>query len=392
MGVFISKRHLRYMTASVTILMGLSFAVYLTARSPGYQVESGFPRMVYVPGYSKGPAVTADSAVLIDEESGAILYAKNEHIRRAPASTTKIVTALLAIEYGKMNETVTVSPRAASVGGTSIWLRPGDKLMLAEMVKGVLMRSGNDGSAAIAEHLAGSEREFAVIMTAKAREMGALNTQFRNAHGLKAVGHFSTAYDLAALARNAMQNKIFASLVSTRESQLSWEEKEQVRVLRNTNRLLWTLDGADGIKTGTTSQAGKCLVASATRGNRRLIAVVLHSDDRWGDAARLLEYGFQSFSLCWGARAGQTVAAVPVKGGSVSELKLVPRTALCVPVRSDGSDSVQRVLEIPEQIKAPIRKGAAIGRVSLMSGDTELYSVDLVAAHAVKRHFLWWNW
>lgn len=380
------------MTASVTILIGLSFTIYLAVRSTGYQVAPGFPRMVYVPGYYEGPAITADSAVLIDEESGAIMYARNEHIKRAPASTTKIVTALLAIEYGKMNEIVTVSPRAASVGGTSIWLRPGDKLTLGEMVKGILMCSGNDGSAAIAEHLAGTEREFAAIMTVKAREMGALNTQFRNAHGLRAIGHFSTAYDLAALARNAMQNKIFASLVSTRESQLSWEEKEQVRALRNTNRLLWTLDGADGVKTGTTSQAGKCLVASATRGGRRLIAVVLHSDDRWGDAARLLEYGFRNFSLCWGAREGQVVGCVPVKGGSVSELMLVPRTALCVPVRSNGSNSVQRVLEIPEQISAPIRKGAVIGRIFLMSGDSELYAVDLVAAHPVKRRFLWWNW
>ena len=149
------------------------------------------------------------------------------NIRRAPASTTKIVAALLAIEYGKMNEIVTVSPRAASVGGTSIWLRPGDKLMLSELIKGILMRSGNDGSTAIAEHLAGSEREFAAIMTMKAREMGALNTQFRNAHGLRAAGHYSTAYDLAVLARNAMQNKTFASLVSTRESQLTWEEKNR---------------------------------------------------------------------------------------------------------------------------------------------------------------------
>lgn len=380
------------MTASVTILIGLSFTIYLAVRSTDYQVEAGFPRMVYVPGYYEGPVVTADSAVLIDEESGAILYAKNEHIRRAPASTTKIVTAMLAIEYGKMNEIVTVSPRAASVGGTSIWLRPGDKLMLAEMVKGILMRSGNDGSAAIAEHLAGTERDFAAIMTVKAREMGALNTQFRNAHGLRAVGHFSTAYDLAVLARNAMQNRIFASLVSTRESQLSWEEKEQVRALRNTNRLLWTLDGADGIKTGTTSQAGRCLVASATRGGRRLIAVVLHSDDRWGDAVRLLEYGFQNFSLCWGARAGQVVARVPVKGGDARELMLVPRTTLCVPVRNNDSNTVQRILEIPEAINAPIRKGAVVGRVSLMSGDSELYSVDLIAANAVKRHFLWWKW
>ncbi|MGI5852834.1 MAG: D-alanyl-D-alanine carboxypeptidase family protein [Bacillota bacterium] len=390
--MFISKKRLRYMTASVTILVGLSFTIYLAVRNTGYQVEAGFPRMVYVPGYYEGPKVTADSAVLIDEESGAIMFAKNEHIRRAPASTTKIVTALLAIEYGKMNEIVTVSPRAASVGGTSIWLRPGDKLMLSELIKGILMRSGNDGSTAIAEHLAGSEREFAAIMTMKAREMGALNTQFRNAHGLRAAGHYSTAYDLAVLARNAMQNKTFASLVSTRESQLTWEEKEQVRALRNTNRLLWTLDGADGVKTGTTNQAGRCLVASATRGGRRLIAVVLHSDDRWGDAIRLLEYGFQNFSLCWGAREGQVVARVPVKGGNTRELWLVPRSALCVPVRNDDSSSVRRVLEVPEQVSAPIRKGAVVGRVSLVSGDSELYSVDLIAANAVKRRFLWWKW
>lgn len=388
----VPSRTVRAVLFGVAGFFGLSLSVFLAAHSPGYRVEPGYPALIYVPGYSDGPRVTAESAVLIDEESGAILFAKGEHVRRAPASTTKILTALLAVTYGRLNDTVIVSRRAALVGGSTIGLRAGDRIRLGELLKGVLMCSGNDGSVAVAEHLAGSEMEFARRMTVKAHEMGALNSQFKNAHGLTAVGHYSTAYDLALLARQAMQLPTFARLVTTRQAQMAWEERGKMAWLNNTNKLLWTLEGADGVKTGTTSRAGKCLVASASRGRRRLIAVVLHSYDRWGDAARLLEYGFESFRLCWGAREGQAVASVQVKGGRIGHITLVPRAPLCVPVRAGRESDIRRVIEVPRVMRAPLRPGLPAGRMALYDGDQELCATDLIVPTEIRRRFLWWVW
>lgn len=390
--MYVSRRVLRFVLFGTVALFGLSLSVYLASNSPNYRVEPGYPTLIYVPGYREGPRVTAESAVLIDESSGAILYAKNEHARRAPASTTKILTALLAIKYGNLSDMVTVSRRAAWVGGSTIGLHAGERVSLGELLKGVLMSSGNDGSVAVAEHLAGTESEFAKRMTIKAREMGALNTQFKNAHGLTAVGHYTTAYDLALLAREAMKDPVFARLVMTRRAEMVWENRRKMCWLNNTNLLLWTLEGADGVKTGTTSVAGKCLVASASRGRRRLIAVVLRSYDRWGDAARLLEYGFDSFQLCWGARAGQAVAAVRVRGGHVGRMTLVPRTPVCIPVRAGQAGAVRRVIEIPRELKAPLRAGTAVGRIGLYVGDQELCASDLVLPTAIRRRFLWRIW
>lgn len=390
--MYLSYPKLRIALFGVLAVAGLSLSLILGMQVRDYRVEPGFPRLVYVPGYQEGPRISADSAVLIDEESGAILYARAEHVRRAPASTTKILTALIAIEYGDLNSVVTISRRAASISGTSLHLRTGDRMTLGELVKGVLMCSGNDGSASVAEHLAGTESEFARRMTAKAHELGALNSQFKNAHGLRAVGHYSTAYDLALLARHAMQNPVFAGLVGTREATLSWEDREECRKINNTNRLLWTLEGADGVKTGTTNQAGKCLVASATRNQRRLIAVVLHSGDRWGDAARLLEHGFGRYTLAWGARENVPVAVVPVKGGHVRQVPLIARNPVCMPVPVDQIGEIRQVIEVPRELKAPLRPGQIVGKVGLYLGDLELITSDLIVKHPVKRRFLWWTW
>lgn len=391
--MYMSGRSLRLTALIVVLLAGVLFSLRTTVRqSASYRVQAGYPSLVYVPGYEKGPWVTADSAVLIDQESGAILYAKAEHVRRAPASTTKILTALLAISYGKMEDVVVVSRRAASTPGSSVYLRPGDRLTLGELLKGVLMCSGNDGSVAVAEHLAGSEAEFARRMTIKARELGAMNSHFRNAHGLRAVGHYTTAYDLALLARRAIQNRTFASLVSTRQSSMTWQDRQKVMQLSNTNRLLWSLEGADGVKTGTTSQAGKCLVASASRGGRRLIAAVLHSDDRWGDAARLLEYGFKNFAVLKGVQAGQVLATVSIRGAKTRHLGLAARASVSITIPAGQEALVHRMIEVPRELKAPVKAGATIGRVGVFFGDQELASTDLVAVTSVKRSFLGFEW
>ncbi len=307
--------------------------------------------------------ISADSAVLIDWNTGRMLYAKEAGRPRPMASTTKIMTGLLILERGNLSDVVSVSRRAAATPGSSMPLRAGERLSLERILYGILMRSGNDASVAAAEHIAGSEAAFVAAMNARARALGAYNTQFRNPHGLTALGHYSTAYDLALIARAALSNPVFADIVATREKLFVTPEEERQVTLRNTNRLLWSFEGADGVKTGTTSAAGKCLVASATRGDEKLIAVVLHSSDRWGDAARLLSYGFDHHRLVRLAAAGEVVRTVRVLGG------LSPRTVVVAAgnyaaALNDEEMARSRVeWDLPETLRAPVDAGEPVGEV-----------------------------
>ena len=240
------------------------------------------------------PTITAAAAVAIDAETGVILYQKDAFKLKAPASTTKILTAILAIESGRLDELVTVSKRAAAVGESSIHLRTNDQLTLRELVHGALIKSGNDACVAIAEHLSPTEEEFVGMMNFKARLIGAYNTTFYNTNGLPHRYHLTTAYDLALIARYALQNPVFSKIVVTKEYTLHWTNPRRSAYIRNTNKLLWTLPGATGVKTGTTNQAGNCLVASAMNNGHHIIAVVLNSRNRYGDAQKLLEYGMKT--------------------------------------------------------------------------------------------------
>ncbi|MDS1029068.1 D-alanyl-D-alanine carboxypeptidase family protein [Bacillota bacterium LX-D] len=239
-------------------------------------------------------SVSAQAYLLMDAKTGQILLEKNAFEKRAPASTTKILTAIMALEQGGLERKVKVSPHAASIGESSIYLEPGEEISVLRLVQGALIKSGNDATVALAEYYCGSEELFSVLMNRKAKLLGAFNSNFKNPNGLPLKNHYTTAFDLAQMARYSLKNPIFKEIVSTKEMKIPYENKSWARYLKNTNKLLWKYPGADGIKTGTTREAGCCLVASATRGNRQLIAVVLHSFDRFGEAARLLDYGFEN--------------------------------------------------------------------------------------------------
>lgn len=359
---------------------------------PSYQRVEDYPTLIYLPEYRQGPPIYAQAAILVEAVSGMILYAKNEHSRRAPASTTKILTALVTLEKGDLKEIVTVSPRAARTGGSSLWLQPGDRLPLGELLQGVLMQSGNDGSVALAEHIAGSEQNFVKLMNMKAKEIGALNTNFVNAHGLRAPSHYSTAFDLAQITRHALMKEEFAQVVSLREEAIEWEQQEKTRIVRNTNRLLWSFAGADGVKTGTTNEAGYCLVASATRDGRRFISVVLHSPDRWGESARLLEYGFNNFTLKLLAKEQTPIQMVTIENGLPQEAPVFPRRDLMVAIPKGREYLGQRRVTIWEKsLKAPLRPGTVVGKVSFIYQGKEVDSVDLVILTRIRRDS-WWQW
>lgn len=245
------------------------------------------------PVLASAPLVQARSAILMNRVTGEILYEKNAWERRAPASTTKILTAILALEKGQPDTVIEVSENAAAVGEATLHLNPGDSLTIRDLLHGALMKSGNDACVALAEAVSPSEAEFVNLMNFKARVLGAENTTFYNTNGLPHNGHLTTAYDLALIARYAMQNPVFAEIVGKRYYPLTWQDSKRSLHLKNTNKLLWSYQWATGIKTGTTNKAGKCLVAAGSYQDREMIVVVLNTPDRFGDAVRLLEFGLK---------------------------------------------------------------------------------------------------
>jgi D-alanyl-D-alanine carboxypeptidase (penicillin-binding protein 5/6) len=241
--------------------------------------------------------LSAAAAVLMDFDSGEVLFAKNARERRLPASTTKIMTALLVLERGHLDDRVVVMDRSGAPGGAGVGLKRGQRISLEDLVLAMLLRSANDAASAAAAHVAGTEERFVVRMNERAISLGMHDTHFTNPHGLDDPDHYSTAYDLALLARQALRQPTFARIVQTKEAWLSIQTGPKGRfakrkLLRTHNRLLGHLYGANGVKTGYTGGAGRCLVASASRGGRQLIAVLLNDDHRWTNAAALLEYGF----------------------------------------------------------------------------------------------------
>ncbi|QDR82392.1 D-alanyl-D-alanine carboxypeptidase family protein [Sporomusa termitida] len=243
------------------------------------------------------PQVEAEAAVVMRAGDKRVLYAKNLDNVMYPASTTKIMTLITALEQGDPDSVVVVSPAAAGCEGSSLELRAGDRLTLRAALYGLMLVSGNDAAEAVAENVAGSVPAFVRLMNDKADQLGTVRTQFSNPHGLPDPNHFTTAYDLALMTAYGLQNPVFASIVSTREYDVHFVSRSGRTHARNTNKLLGTYTGANGVKTGFTNAAGECLVAAAKRNGVQLIAVVLNSDKRWEDATRLLNYGFQQLGL-----------------------------------------------------------------------------------------------
>jgi D-alanyl-D-alanine carboxypeptidase (penicillin-binding protein 5/6) len=327
------------------------------------------------------PGVSSGAAVLMDWKTGRVLYQKDAYTRRAPASTTKVLTAILALERGKLTDQVKVSKRAAYTVGSSMYIKPGEVYSLHDLLYGLLLRSGNDAATAIAEHIAGSVENFAVLMNQKAKELGAVNSQFANPHGLTDSRHYSTAYDLALITRHALQNETFRTIVAIRETPLTFEYLHRDVVLHNTNRLLRMMPDADGVKTGTTAAAGACLIASATRDDQKLVAVVLRAGNRWNDAAKLLEWGFTNFRLATLGEPGEVLVEAPVAGGRqlAVPLGLAGELTAVVPRSAQGLPKLD--IQVQSGIAAPIKRGQPLGRAAVVE-DGKVVTETLLTATA----------
>lgn len=342
---------------------------------------------------SRPPQVSARAAILVDAQTGAILYEKNAFAQMDPASLTKMMTALLVIEHGHLDRLVTVSRRADYTGGSSLHIEENEQYTRRDLLTGLLLRSGNDASVALAESEAGSMERFVAEMNVKAQELGAFNTSFENTHGMTRPGHYSSAYDLSLIARAALKKPLFRDIVARQESVITELTRHQRRQIHNTNQLLYGFPGADGVKTGTTDAAGKCLVASATRNGRQLIAVVLNSPDRWDEASRLLEWGFHAWTQVQAVTAYRTVAQLAVSEGRKNLVDVVPHQSriISVPV----GQSYETYIALPSHVSAPLVASAVVGYLTIVAPNQAAMRIPLYPRHAVARLSAlekWWRW
>lgn len=320
-------------------------------------------------------STSASAAVLVDVDSGRVLYAHNENAKMRIASTTKIMTALVALEHGDLSQRITVSAEAADTEGSSMYLQTGEELTLETLLYGLMLSSGNDAAVAVAQGVAGGTEPFVRLMNEKAEELGMTGTSFANPNGLDAPDHYSTAADMAVLTRAAMNNATLVRIASTRCATAGG------RTLTNHNRLLENLDGCIGLKTGYTRAAGRTLVSCVQRNGQRLAAVTLQDGNDWADHAALYEYGFSTYPLHRAVTIGETVGTAAVIGGVSASVPLAAAQSFFWPL-AEGEELDIR-FDLPGSLSAPLKAGDPAGQAVFTLNGGEVGRVDLLCARSV---------
>jgi len=331
------------------------------------------------------PNITAKSAIVIDAATGKVLYSKNAEERRYPASTTKIMSLIVALEHGNLDDLITASANAASTEGSSLWLTQGESLKMLDLLYGIMLISGNDATVAVAEHISGSVDKFAKLMTEKAHAIGAKDTNFTNSSGLPDPNHFTTAHDLARITAYGYKNPLFTQIVSTEHKVLPPTVKGDTRDLYNENKMLWFYEGGNGVKTGYTDAAGRCLVSGAKRNNIQLIAVVLDSETMWDDSKALLDFAFAQLKPETVFDQGDILKTMRVANGKSEVIKLIADSSIVLPVSEKDKDELSTVIDAPNVIEAPITKGQKLGVARVFYNNTEVAAVNLIADQNVDR-------
>ncbi len=342
-------------------------------------------------------APNAKAAILMDSDTGTVLYSKNAEQRLPPASITKIMTMLLimeAIDRGEINlkDKVRTSEYAASMGGSQIFLEAGEEMSVEDLIKGVAIASANDASVTLAEFVAGTEAAFVEKMNQRAKELGLHNTYFVNSNGLPAQNHYSTAYDIALMSRELLRYEIITKYTSIYQDYLR-KDTDRPFWLVNTNRLVHFYPGLDGLKTGYTDEARYCLAATAKKDNFRLIAVVLGEPDsksRSKEITQMFDYAFSQFMNTLLYKKDEQVARVKIDKGSVPEISAVtPHQFGILSKRGQNIDDYQHDIIINNFIRAPIKKGEVIGQLLVKKDDQILSKIDLVAAENSEKAKYW---
>lgn len=348
--------------------------------------------------------ISAEAGIVIDALTGDILFGKNPHKPMYPASTTKIMTAILTIENANLNDKIIIDKETPFTDGSSMSVKEGEEFTVEQLLYGLMVKSANDGAVALAKHISGSVEEFAKLMNKRARELGALNTHFTNPHGLPEENHTTTAYDLAVIARHAMTIPKFREVANTVRYQIPITEKtDEIRYYKNTNRLLWGVgpshrikyngkwidikyDIVDGIKTGYTFQAQQCLVSTGFKGSRRVISVVLKTTtpNVYLDTRRLIDYGLDNFSIVNIVGSNDILKTLEIENGKEKELNLVAEDSIikALPNNYTSSD-IKHTITLNPEIAAPINSGDILGKVSYSLNGEVMGEINLVAAKSI---------
>lgn len=350
------------------------------------------------------PTITSESGVLIDFESGDVLFEKNAHKLMYPASTTKIMTAVLTLENANLNDKVIIDKETPFTDGSRMYVKEDEVFTVEQLLHALMIESANDSAVALAKHISGSVEEFANLMNKRAKELGAINTNFTNPHGLPDKEHVTTAYDLAMIGKYAMTIPKFTEVVKTIRYQIPETEKtDEIRYFRNRNRLLWgtgpsnkmdyngkrvdiKYDIVDGIKTGYTTEAQQCLVSTASKDNRRVISVVLKAirTNVYSDSRTLIDYGFDNFTEMSLINQGIALKTVEVENGVEDTLDLITQGSVSKIVQNEYNKSdIEQTIEVNPEIKAPINKGEVLGKVTYslngeIIGETNLLAREFI--------------
>lgn len=330
-------------------------------------------------------ANSAHSAIVMEVKTGRILYSKNINSKKAMASTTKILTALVALENGDLEEYVKIPKEAVGVEGSSIYLRNDEKVKLKDLLYGLMLRSGNDSAVAIAHHIAGSVEEFCKMMNKKAKNIGAVNSNFMNPHGLHHKDHYTTAYDLGLISREALLNEDFKKIVSSKR----WiAEREGYNAFYNKNKTLAQFKGGDGVKTGYTKAAGRCLVTSATRNDMQVLCVVLNDPNWFNDCYSLMNRAFNNYSAYKVMEKDSDAKSFSVNKGKIEKSYMTIKEDIIIPVKEEEKSKIKIVFESNENVEAPVQKGQKLGKAKVYIADKLMVTADLYAKESIEKRKL----
>lgn len=340
---------------------------------------------IFVLSYTASASnISAKGASLIEVSHGDLVYAKNENARLPMASTTKIMTALVVLENSSLDDVITIEPSMVNIEGSSIYLHVGEKLTVEDLLYALLLESANDASVALAIHIAGDIDAFAQMMNEKALEMGLVNTNFKNPHGLDDDEHYTTAYELGMIAKCAMENEKFVEICSTYKKSIPLDNGEGTRLLINHNKLLRSYEGAIGIKTGFTRKCGRCLVSCASKNGVTLICVTLNDPNDWQDHKALLDYGFSQYENVKLASPGDYSVEMNSIGGEKTSFIAENTDELSVIVKGDTSN-IYAVLEANRLISAPIRRGDYVGKIIFYNNNQIIGTLPLFSKENIGR-------
>ncbi|MGL5642823.1 MAG: D-alanyl-D-alanine carboxypeptidase family protein, partial [Paraclostridium sp.] len=330
--------------------------------------------------------LSSKSAILMDVSSGQILFEKNPHEKLPPASVTKVMTMLLAVEALdngkiKLDDEVQISERSSEMGGSQIFLEPGETQKVDDLLKGIAVASANDACVAMAEFIAGSEEEFVDMMNAKAKELGMKDTNFANTNGLPVDNHYTSAHDIAIMSKELLKHEKITKYLTTWMDQIVVGKKKVSIGLANTNKMIKHYQGATGVKTGFTQEAKYCLSASAKRGETHLVAATLGApttQERFKDASSLLSYGFANYESVKLCSKGDTVATLTLDKAQDNKVNLIAKDDLSALIKKGESKDFTKKIDVNKNLKLPVKEGTKLGSISIYKGDKQVGKVDLI--------------